>query len=78
MTNKFKDFPQYRMILGRKVYYKIISEREFIEISWIGSKQKTYVVKAEKYPELLKIMDMLNCVFPFEVLSKEQFKIVDL
>lgn len=74
MNNKFKDFPQYRVLSGRKVYYKIISDEQFIELSWIGDKPIKYVVKAIQYPERLKIMDMLACEVPYEVLLPEDAK----
>lgn len=70
MSNKVNDFPQYRMIKERKVYYKIISAKEFIEISWIGDKQFTYKIEAKQYPEMLRIMDMLNFETPYEALTE--------
>lgn len=70
MSNKVNDFPQYRMIKERKVYYKIISDKEFIEISWIGDKQLTYKIEAKQYPEMLRIMDMINFEAPYEALTE--------
>ena len=71
MINKVNDFPQYRTISGRKVFYKIVSDTQFIEMSWIGEKQMTFTVNAIQYPEKLRIMDMLNCEDPFVVLESE-------
>ncbi|MCO5260472.1 MAG: hypothetical protein M9916_10045 [Crocinitomicaceae bacterium] len=71
MNNKVNDFPQYRMMNGRKVYYKILSDKEFIELSWIGDKPFVHHVKAQQYPEMLRIMDMLNCENPFVILPVE-------
>lgn len=77
MNNKFKDFPQYRMLSGRKVYYKIISDEQFIELSWIGNKPMRYVVTAVQYPERLKIMDLLACESPYERLSDREVELLD-
>lgn len=77
MNNKVTDFPQYRMISGRKVYYKIISDKQFIELSWIGSKKQCYTITAIQYPEMLRIMDMLECEFPYAVLPKEEEQLFD-
>lgn len=71
MDNKFTDFPQFRTISGRKVYYKITSDKQFIELSWIGEKQFVVNVNATQYPEILRIMDMINCESPFEILPQE-------
>lgn len=72
MNNKVTDFPQYRMLSGKKVYYKILSDKEFIELSWIGSRMIRYTVTATQYPEMLRIMDMLECEEPYAVLPKEK------
>lgn len=77
MINKVNDFPQYRAISGRKVYYKIVSETQFIEMSWIGEKQMTFTVNATQYPEKLRIMDMLNCEEPFVALDSEYYYLFD-
>ncbi|MBC9813300.1 hypothetical protein H9Y05_12550 [Crocinitomicaceae bacterium CZZ-1] len=69
MNNKCKDFPQYRVLSGRKVYYKIVSDGQFIELSWIGEKPVKYIVTAVQYPERLRIMDMLACEPPYELLQ---------
>lgn len=72
MNNKVTDFPQYRMILGRKVYYKILSDKHFIELSWIGEKQMRFEVVASQYPEMVRIMDMLACEAPYVELPEEE------
>lgn len=78
MNNKVTDFPQYRMITGKKVYYKIVSDREFIELTWIGDKQFKYTITAIQYPEILRIMQMLSCESPYEILPVELQKEFDL
>lgn len=72
MNNKVTDFPQYRMLSGKKVYYKILSDKEFIELSWIGSKMIRFEVTAKQYPELLRIIDMLKCEEPYMALPIEK------
>lgn len=53
------DFPQYRKFNGR-VYYRIVNERTFDEVQIVGSRAILNQFKAEKYPELLRIKDMLE------------------
>ena len=60
MMSKDIDFPQYRKLSNEKVFYKILSDRKFIEIQRMGSKAFLYEFDATKYPEILKIQDMLN------------------
>jgi len=60
MMNKDIDFPQYRKLSNEKVFYKIISDRDFVEIQLMGSKAFLYKVTAIQYPEMLKIQDMLS------------------
>lgn len=60
MHDKGRDFPQYRKLFNEKAFYKIFDERHFDEIQLVGSKTMTYSFHAEKYPEILRIQDMLN------------------
>lgn len=62
MKTKDIDFPQYRKLSNEKVFYKIISEREFIEIQLMGTKAFKFDFIASKYPEILRIQDMLTSV----------------
>jgi len=55
------NFPQFRKYKNIKTYFKIISEKEFEEVSAIGSNYSLHKVIAEQYPEMLRIQDMLNC-----------------
>ena len=55
------DFPQYRKYKNIETYFKIISEKEFEEISSLGNKYVKHSIVAKQYPELLRIQDMLNC-----------------
>lgn len=56
------DFPQYRKYLGIDTYYKIESDKRFIEISKVGSQTQKHIVEANQYPEMLRIQDMLSCL----------------
>ena len=53
------DFPQYRKLSNEKVFYKMLSDRKFIEIQRMGTKAFLYEFVASKYPEILKIQDMI-------------------
>ncbi|MDC0338160.1 hypothetical protein OAN33_01350 [Flavobacteriales bacterium] len=55
------DFPQYRKYKNIETYFKIISEKEFEEISSLGNKYVKHSIVAKQYPEMLRIKDMLNC-----------------
>jgi len=55
------DFPQYRKYKNIETYFKIISEKEFVELSLFGNKFVKHSIEAKQYPEILRIKDMLNC-----------------
>lgn len=55
-------FPTYRKFVGINVWFKIESNRKFVEIKQIGSKLIIHTVIAEQYPEILLIADMLACL----------------
>jgi transglutaminase/protease-like cytokinesis protein 3 len=52
-------FPIYRKLINNKVFYKINDTKNFEEIQCIGSKVKYSKTKAEQYPELLLIQDLI-------------------
>ena len=54
------DFPQYRCYNTKTSYFKILNERSFIEIQRVGDKLVVYEIHATQYPEMLRIMDMLD------------------
>lgn len=60
MSDKVTDFPQYRKLSNGKVFYRINDERSFEEIQIIGRSAQLFITKAEQYPEMLRIQDMLN------------------
>jgi hypothetical protein len=55
------NFPQYRKYKNIETYFKIISEKEFVELSLFGNKFVKHSIEAKQYPEMLRIKDMLNC-----------------
>jgi len=76
-VEKHVIFPQYRQLTGRKVYYKIESDNEFVELSWIGEKSTQTKILSSQYPTLLRIQEMLNCVPPFDILPTEYEKLFE-
>lgn len=60
------------MLSNGKVFYKIVSMDEFIEIQFLGDKKMEFRMKAEQYPEKLRIMDMLAFEDPYLELDDAQ------
>ena len=76
MSDKGRDFPQYRKLFNEKAFYKIIDDRHFEEIQLVGSRKMTYSFTAEKYPEILRIQDMLNLESGYLECSPEEFEVL--
>ncbi len=74
MDYKGIDFPVYRRLSNQKGFYKIIGPNEFDEIQLMGSKAFFHNTVSEKYPELLRINDMVQSEQPFEESSQEEFE----
>lgn len=72
--DKSTKFPQYRKLNNEKHFYKIIDSRTFEEIQLIGTKIKKYTIEATQYPEMVRIMDMLNCEPPFVLADEKEWK----
>ena len=66
-------YPIYRKLSNDKSFYRILSENEFEEIQCIGSTRIKTNIKAEKYPEILRIKEMVSCNVPFEQISEEEY-----
>ncbi|HRO75467.1 MAG TPA: hypothetical protein PLP27_04905 [Crocinitomicaceae bacterium] len=66
-----QNFPQYRKHKNGKNFYKINHAKHFDEIQLIGTRKLHYTINANQYPEMVRIMDMLNLEEPF-VLSDEK------
>ena len=67
------DFPQYRKLSNEKVFYKISDDRSFEEIQLMGKGANRYCFVAEKYPEVLRIMDMLSCTEGYLMSDVDEF-----
>jgi hypothetical protein len=76
MAMEFKnDFPQYRKYNNNKSFFKIISEREFIEHKVIGKYYEHIHIIAKQYPEMVFIQDLLTLERPdFLVSDEEEFE----
>ncbi|MFK7785287.1 MAG: hypothetical protein AB8B56_09230 [Crocinitomicaceae bacterium] len=74
MNNKGRDFPQYRKLFNEKAFYKITDDRHFDEIQVVGSRKMTYSFTAEKYPEILRIQDMLDLASGYLECTEEQYE----
>ena len=60
MSHKSTDFPQYRKFSNEKVFYRIRSDRDFDEIQLFGSKGNWFSMHASQYPEIIRVMEMLD------------------
>ena len=73
MQYKGSDFPQYRKLNNEKAFYKILDDRHFDEIQRLGSKILRYSFHAEKYPEILRIQDMLDFSDGYVLSNEDEF-----
>lgn len=68
------DFPQYRKLSNDRSYYRINSNDHFDELQLMGERVFLHSIKADKYPEKLRIMEMLDCIEGFFKSSEEEWK----
>ena len=54
------QYPAYRKYTGIDVWFKITSDRHFIELKKMGQRWIKHEVVAEQYPEIVFIQDMLS------------------
>ena len=66
-------FPQYRKLSNHKSFYKIVSKEFFEEIQLVGAVRVKTQTTATKYPEILRINDMLDGVAPFEISTEAEY-----
>ncbi len=71
--DKINDFPQFRKLCNAKAFYKITDERTFEEKQLMGERVFIHTIVAEKYPEMLRIADMLRCEPPFEPTNEQEY-----
>ncbi len=76
MMDKNTHFPQYRKLSNGKTFYKIINERTFEEIMLFGERRMYFKTIAEKYPEMLRIKDMLELQAPFLMATEAEYSTV--
>lgn len=55
------DFPQYRKLNNDRVLYRIVNLREFDELQRIGDRILHYHFLVDKYPEIIRIQEMIDC-----------------
>jgi hypothetical protein len=73
VSDKNTDFPQYRKLPNNKAFYRINSDRDFDEVQVLGSKVLCYHHDAKQYPEILRIMSMMDCEEPFVIADVDEF-----
>ena len=66
-------FPIYRKLINNKVFYKIIDSKNFEELQCMGSKVKHSKTKAEQYPELLLIQDLIATNEHYTLSTQEEW-----
>ena len=74
MTDKNNQFPQYRKLPNGNSLYRIDSERSFIELQKMGNRWWTFHIEAKQYPEILRIMDMLELKEPYVLATEMEFE----
>ncbi len=75
MSDKNTDFPQYRKLPNNKAFYRINSNRDFDEVQMLGTKVLRYHHDAKQYPEILRIMSMMDCEEPFIQAGNNEFDV---
>jgi hypothetical protein len=65
------QFPIYRKRLNNKSFYKITSPKTFEEVQLIGSRKVKYTFRADKYPEVLYIKDLIELNYSEEIAEFE-------
>lgn len=55
-------FPIYRKYVGLNVWFKVLDDRNFIEVKQVGTKFIKHELHAQQYPEIVRIQDMINCL----------------
>lgn len=61
MKSTENKFPIYRKYVGVETYFKIVNEKEFIEIKKVGSQYINHHIVATQFPEIQFIKDMIDC-----------------
>ncbi len=64
-------FPLYRRSKDFKNFYKILNEKEFVQLKIVGSKIRKFHYIVDKYPEIVMIKEMIDCLNEFYQLCEE-------
>ena len=67
-------FPQYRKLPHQRNFYKITSNRNFVEIQIVGTKRITHTLEATTYFEVQRIQDMLQLNPPYLIALQEEYE----
>lgn len=67
------SFPVFRKYSNNLSFFKITSEKSFVEIQKIGNKKMIHRIDASTYPELNFINDLINCSFK-EIKPSDEFE----
>ncbi len=67
------DFPYFRKYKNNKTFFKIISDTEFDEISFIGNKKIIQTIQAKVLPDRNFISDLINDLSFCETISQEEY-----
>jgi hypothetical protein len=69
------NFPVYRRYKNKKNYFKILNPLELEEVQFIGSIKKVRTLKAEKFPEIIFISDLvLNYAEIAQEISEKEYQ----
>ncbi|MDA7803345.1 hypothetical protein N8987_02050 [Crocinitomix sp.] len=75
MSTTELTFPQFRKYNGIDVWFKILNDKQFVEVKRLGERYILHEVVAEQYPEMLLIQDMLKCLDNrWEVAEEQEFE----
>jgi hypothetical protein len=74
----FEDiqFPVYRKYRNGKSYFKIISRHEFEEVQLVGSKKILNKIKANQFPEMNLIHDLVYNKEIAEEINEKDFEVI--
>ena len=64
-------FPLYRRSKDFKNFYKILNEKEFVQLKIVGSKIRKFHYIVDKYPEIVMIKEMIDCLNEYYQLCEE-------
>lgn len=64
-------FPLYRRSKDFKNFYKILNEKEFVQLKIVGTKIRKFHYIVDKYPEIVMIKEMIDCLNEFYQLCEE-------